>query len=112
MRKYSNLIIWFVVLIAIVVLFNTLGPQAPQPKAYTMNEFVKQVKAKQVKEATVYDTARQITGTLKNKTKFEVNYPEGYQAVDLLVKYGVKTTVERPNEWVTWAVQTLSLIHI
>ncbi|MFH1736424.1 MAG: ATP-dependent zinc metalloprotease FtsH [Actinomycetota bacterium] len=110
MRKYSNLIIWFIVLVAIVVLFNTLGPQAAQPKAFTMNEFVKQVKAKQVKEATVYDTARQITGTLKNKTEFEVNYPEGYQAVDLLVKYGVKTTVERPNEWVAWAVQTLPII--
>ena len=110
MRKYSNLIIWFIVLVAIVVLFNTLGPQAAQPKAFTMNEFVKQVKTKQIKEATVYDTARQITGTLKNKTEFEVNYPEGYQAVDLLVKYGVKTTVERPNEWVTWAVQTLPII--
>ena len=110
MRKYSSLIIWFIVLVAIVVLFNTLGPQAEQPKTFTMNEFVKQVKAKQVKEAMVYDTARQITGTLKNKTEFEVNYPEGYEAVDLLVKYGVKTTVERPNEWVAWAVQTLPII--
>ena len=110
MRKYSSLIIWFIVLVAIVVLFNTLGPQPAQPKTFTINEFVKQVKAKQVKEAMVYDTARQITGTLKNKTEFEVNYPEGYEAVDLLVKYGVKTTVERPNEWVAWAVQTLPII--
>ncbi len=114
MRKYTNLIIWFVVLVAVVILFQTLGPQAPKPKVFNMNQLIKAVETKQVKDATVYDSLLQVSGTLKGKaaSKFEVNYPNNYPVTELLIKNNVKTVVERPSEFVAYLLQMLPIVLV
>ena len=58
MRKYSNLLIWFAVLVAVVILFQAFGPQTNKPAVYNINQFIKAVQSKQVASATVLDTSR------------------------------------------------------
>ncbi len=112
MRKYSNLLIWFAVLVAVVILFQAFGPQTDKPLAYNMNQFIKAVQTKQVVSATVLDSIREVDGTLKNKKSFNVNYPENYAVADLLIKYGVKTDVQRPSEFVTYLLSMLPIVVI
>jgi cell division protease FtsH len=112
MRKYSNLLIWFAVLVAVVILFQAFGPQAPKPAVYNINQFIKAVQTKQVTSATILDTSREVDGTLKNKTQFTFNYPENYDAASLLIKYGVKTDVQRPSELVAYLLQILPIVGI
>jgi cell division protease FtsH len=112
LRKYSNLIVWFIVLVAVVILFQTLGPQTEKTKVMNFNEFITAVEKKQVKEATIYDSMLQVAGTLKNKEKFEVNYPDGYSVAELLVKNKVKTTVDRPSEFLTYLLQMLPIVLV
>ncbi len=112
MRKYSNLIIWFIVLVAVVILFQTLGPQTEKPKVMNLNQFISAVEKKQVKDATIYDSMLQVTGTLKDKEKYEVNYPQGYEVAELLIKNGVKTNVDRPSEIVSYLLQMLPIVLV
>ena len=112
MRKYSNLLIWFAVLVAVVILFQAFGPQAEKPAVYNMNQFIKAVETKQLRSAVILDGIREVDGTLKTKKTFTVNYPENYAVADLLIKYGVKTEVQRPSELVAYLLQMLPVIII
>ncbi|MFA5867914.1 MAG: ATP-dependent zinc metalloprotease FtsH [Actinomycetota bacterium] len=112
MRKYSNLIIWFIVLVAVVILFQTLGPQTEKPKVMNLNQFISAVEKKQVKAATIYDSMLQVTGTLKTGEKYEVNYPQGYAVAELLIKNGIKTNVDRPSEIVSYLLQMLPIVLV
>ncbi len=112
MRKYSNLIIWFIVLVAVVILFQTLGPQTEKPKVMNLNQFISAVEKKQVKDATIYDSLLQVAGTLKTNQKYEVNYPQGYAVAELLIKNGIKTNVDRPSEIVSYILQMLPIVGI
>jgi len=112
LRKYSNLIIWFIVLVAVVILFQTLGPQTEKPKVMNLNQFISAVEKKQVKAATIYDSMLQVTGTLKTGEKYEVNYPQGYAVAELLIKNGIKTNVDRPSEIVSYLLQMLPIVLV
>lgn len=112
MRKYSNLIVWFIVLVAVVILFQMLGPQTDKPKVMNLNQFISAVEKKNVKEATIYDSMLQVTGTLKTKEKYEVNYPQDYPVAELLIKNGIKTNVDRPSEIMTYLLQMLPIVLV
>jgi cell division protease FtsH len=112
LRKYSNLIVWFIVLVAVVVLFQMLGPQTAKPKVMNLNQFISAVEKKQVKDATIYDSLLQVGGTLKTKEKYEVNYPQNYPVAELLIKNRVKTNVDRPSEIMTYLLQMLPIVVI
>lgn len=103
MKKYMNVIIWFVVIVAVVLLFQMLLPKSEQVKTLTLNQLVKNVETRKIKDAKILDSEQKVEGTLKDGTKFTVNYPAEYQIADLLLKNDIKAQVERQSAWLAVA---------
>ncbi len=110
MKRYINLLVWFLVIVAIVVLFQFLIPKQETIKKLTLNQFVTAVEQKKVKEVKVFDADSTLEATLKNGTKVEANYPQTYLIADLLLKNKVKTTIERTPAWVSNLVSAILYI--
>ncbi len=99
MKKYINIIVWFFIIVSVIVLFQVLMPRGEETKQFNLNELVKHVKSKNVKEIQVYDTEARVSGTLKDGTEFDANYPEDYEISKLLLENNVKTDIERQSVW-------------
>jgi len=110
LKRYINLLVWFLVIVAIVVLFQFLIPKQETIKKLTLNQFVTAVEQKKVKEVKVFDADSTLEATLKNGTKVEANYPQTYLIADLLLKNKVKTTIERTPAWVSNLVSAILYI--
>lgn len=110
MKRYINLIVWFLVIVAVVVLFQFFIPKQEKTKELTFNQFVTAVQQKKVKEVKVFDADSTVQATMKDGTKINANYPQNYLIADLLLKYKVKTDIERTPAWITNLVTAILYI--
>lgn len=100
MRKYANVLVWFLIIVAVFLLFQYFLPRGEKIEKLTLNQFITNVEAKKVREVKLFDSERRIEGVLKNGTKFETSYPENYVVADILLKNGVKTEIQKQSIWV------------
>ncbi len=107
----------FYFLIIILAIFFATQYFANQEKVRTLNlnDFFNKVKGKQVASVTVYDRDQRITGELKDRTKFEVSYPQNYPKVfETLEQNKVPTKVEaqRDTIWLSVLINVLPFLLI
>lgn len=99
MRKYANVLVWFLIIVAVFLLFQYFLPRSEKVKTFTLNQFITNVEARKVKEVKLFDSEHRIEGVLKNGTKFEISYPENYVVADILLKNGIKTEIQKQSVW-------------
>lgn len=92
----KNLVIWAIIFILMVVLFNLFN-QPPVPKDNpSYSEFLSMVESGGVEQVKIQ--GQKITGLKNSGEKFQVYTPDDPQLVDTLVKKGVDVKAEPPEE--------------
>src|SRR5688572_23336138 len=81
----KNLLLWVIVAVVLMVVFQAFGPRAAGSETLAYNEFVQQVQQDRVKEVKIGEDRTTINGERKDGSKF-VTYSPGdeYLINDLL----------------------------
>jgi len=85
----KNLLLWAVIAVVLMTVFNNFAPRPETPDELDYSEFIKQVKSSNVQSVMISPDNRQITGMLENNEKFETNSPGDDKLLDTLLKYDV-----------------------
>ena len=85
----KNLLLWAVIAVVLMTVFNNFAPRPETPDELDYSEFIKQVKSSNVQSVMISPDNRQITGVLENNEKFETNSPGDDKLLDTLLKYDV-----------------------
>ncbi len=85
----KNLLLWAVIAVVLMTVFNNFAPRPETPDELDYSEFIKQVKSGNVQSVMISPDNRQITGMLENNEKFETNSPGDEKLLDTLLKYDV-----------------------
>lgn len=85
----KNLILWAVIVVVLMSVFNnfTTGPKQTQPLSYS--EFVNDVRNKQIREVTIESDNRTITGYTTDGKQFSTFSPNDPKLVDDLLEHNV-----------------------
>lgn len=100
----KTLLVWLIIGISIIVLFNLFSIPTKTEKEIMFSEFLLKLQENQIEEVTIKDNS--IVGRLKDGTLFKtyyINYPE---LVKELSTHGVKISV-KPPEQTPWYVNFL-----
>ncbi|SET58673.1 membrane protease FtsH catalytic subunit [Thalassotalea agarivorans] len=95
----KNLILWLVIAVVLMAVFNGVNPGADKEQQLDYTRFIQDVREGQISEANV-DRNGVVTGTTKTGNKFTTVIPGGYDRdlINDLVKQGVKATGKLPEE--------------
>ncbi|MDH3608741.1 MAG: ATP-dependent zinc metalloprotease FtsH [Gammaproteobacteria bacterium] len=85
----KNLLLWAVIAVVLMTVFNNFAPRPETPDKLTYSEFIDQVKSGNVQSVMISPDNRQINGVLENNDKFELNSPGDDKLLDTLLKYDV-----------------------
>lgn len=66
----KNLLLWVIVAVVLMVVFQAFGPRNPGVDTIPYDQFVTQVQNDRVKEVKFSDDGTTITGTRKDDSKF------------------------------------------
>jgi len=92
----KNLVIWAIIFVLMVVLFNLFN-QPPVPKDNpSYSEFLAMVDGGSVAEVKIQ--GQKITGMKSSGEKFQVYTPDDPKLIDTLIKKGVQVKAEPPDE--------------
>ena len=87
----KNLVLWAVIAVVLMTVFNNFAPRPETPTTLSYSEFIKQVKSDNVKSVLISPDNRHIDGTFQNGDKFETYSPGDDKLLDTLLQYDVKT---------------------
>jgi len=85
----KNLLLWAVIAVVLMTVFNNFAPRPEAPGKLTYSEFIERVKSGNVQSVMISPDNRQINGVLVNNDKFETNSPGDDKLLDTLLKYDV-----------------------
>jgi len=85
----KNLLLWAVIAVVLMTVFNNFAPRPETPDELTYSDFIEKVKAGNVQSVMISPDNRQINGILENNDKFETNSPGDDKLLDTLLKYNV-----------------------
>ena len=91
----KNLILWVVIAVVLMSVFNSFGPPAPRANQLGYSEFIAQVKEGNVTRVTIQD--RTVHGEMANGERFQTYSPDDPKMIDDLLANGV-TVVAKPRE--------------
>jgi cell division protease FtsH len=86
----KNLLLWAVIAVVLMTVFNNFAPRPETPNDLSYSEFIERVKSGNVQSVMISPDNRQITGVLENNDKFETNSPGDDKLLDTLLKYNVE----------------------
>lgn len=117
-RSYTNLLILLLLIVSLI--FIVRGPLEQfvegSIKNYDLNQFESKVKSGEVKEVLIKNKSHVINGTLKDGTKFTLEFPSEYPITikEMLIEKNVrfKTDAENTPAWIGWIIQFLPIILI
>lgn len=117
-RSYINLLILLLLIVSLI--FMVKGPLEQfvegSIKYYDLNQFESKVKSGEVKEVLIKNKSNVINGTLKDGTKFTLEFPSEYPITikEMLIEknVSVKTDAENTPAWLGWIIQFLPIILI
>jgi len=92
----KNLLLWIVIAIVLVSVFNNFSPPRSASRIMNYSEFVHDVKNGLIGEVTI--EGRSITGTTTNKERFTTYSPGDPKLVDDLLNSGVIITAKPPEQ--------------
>ena len=91
----KNLLLWVVVAVVLMVVFQSFSPKAAATTPLTYDQFVQEVQGDRVSEVTIADDRTTISGKRKDGTAFTTYAPGDKDLVNDLLRHGV-TTVQKP----------------
>ena len=91
----KNLLLWVVVAVVLMVVFQSFSPRTAPAAALTYDQFVQEVQGDRVSEVKIAEDRTTISGERKDGTKFTTYAPGDKDLVNDLLKHGV-TTVQAP----------------
>jgi cell division protease FtsH len=91
----KNLLLWVVVAVVLMVVFQSFSPKAAATTPLTYDQFVQEVQGDRVSEVKIAEDRTTIIGERKDGTKFTTYAPGDKDLVNDLLNHGV-TTVQAP----------------
>jgi cell division protease FtsH len=91
----KNLLLWVVVAIVLMVVFQSFGPKSAATQPLTYDQFVQEVQGDRVSQVKIAEDRTTISGERKDGTKFTTYAPADKDLVNDLLRHGV-TTVQAP----------------
>jgi len=92
----KNLILWVVIAIVLMSVFNNFGPPAPRANTIGYSDFIAQVKSGQVSQVVIQE--RHITGQLSSGERFQTYAPDDPRLIDDLLANNVKVIAKPRDE--------------
>ncbi len=92
----KNLILWVIIAIVLMSVFNNFGPPAPQSETITYSKFISDVRNGQVQSVEI--DGRNVHGELGNGDKFSTYSPNDPKMIDDLLGNGVQVKVKPPEQ--------------
>ncbi len=93
----KNLVLWIIIAIVLMSVFNNFGPRGPHAAEYlTYTQFLDAAKAGQVQEVVIENN--KLMGKLQDGKLFKSYAPNDIHLVDDLIAYGVNIKAKPPEE--------------
>ncbi|MFQ5754594.1 MAG: ATP-dependent zinc metalloprotease FtsH [Acidiferrobacterales bacterium] len=92
----KNLLLWLVIAVVLMSVFNNFGPRQPQASAMQYSQFISKVKDGQIDKVTIQ--GRNISGTLKSGGKFKTYAPPDPGLIGDLLEHGVAIDARPQDE--------------
>ena len=92
----KNLILWVVIAIVLMSVFNNFGPPAPRANTIGYSDFIAQVKSGQVSQVVIQE--RHISGQLSSGERFQTYAPDDPRLIDDLLANNVKVIAKPRDE--------------
>jgi len=92
----KNMLVWIVIAVVIMSLFNNFVPQKENSLNLSYSEFISQVKEDQIESVLIEADGKTISGTYKNGTKFLTYGLNDPKLVDDLLSNNVEILTEPP----------------
>lgn len=92
----KNLLLWVIVAVVLMVVFQAFGPRTAGTDAISYDQFIAQVQSDRVKEIKFSDDRTTITGTRKDDTKFTTYATQDPYLINDLLNHKVET-VQTPQ---------------
>ena len=107
---YKNLVLWMVIGLIVILLFNLFQANAPAKEEIVFSDFLKKVEVGEVREVTIRGNA--VSGRLSDGSAFRtftVDYPD---LVKMLRDRGVRIIVKPPdnNPWYAMLLQWIPML--
>lgn len=93
---YRGLLIWLLIGTAMILLFNFMAPQKKQDEELKFSDFLQKVEAGNITEVVIKEN--QISGTMKDGTKFASYAPNYPELITVLSDKGVQITAKPPDQ--------------
>ncbi len=102
----KNLLLWVVVAVVLMVVFQSFSPKTAGTEAVAYDQFVQQVQSDRVKSVSIGDDRTTITGERNDGTKFTTYNPGDKDLVNDLINHDVAITQTPPSEGrsIFWSV--------
>ncbi|MEJ2464662.1 MAG: ATP-dependent zinc metalloprotease FtsH, partial [Candidatus Thiodiazotropha sp.] len=94
----KNLILWVVIAIVLMTVFNNFSTTQPKAQMKPYSEFIADVKSGQVKEVTISDNGHDIEGSLTSEQRFSTYSPGDDMLVSDLLNNNVEITAVPPEK--------------
>ncbi|MEH6417625.1 ATP-dependent zinc metalloprotease FtsH [Pseudomonas sp. CGJS7] len=93
----KNLLLWVIVAVVLMVVFQTFGPRNPGTDVLPYDQFVAQVQNDRIKEVKFSDDGTTITGTRKDDSKFTTYATRDQYLINDLINHKVVTEQTPPS---------------
>jgi cell division protease FtsH len=92
----KNLLLWVVIALVLMMVFNNFGPRQPSPLSVEYSKFIQDVQQGQIKEVTI--EGRIIKGTTQNGEHFTTYNPGDNGLIGDLLEHNVKIISNPPEQ--------------
>lgn len=96
----KNLILWLVIAVVLMSVFQNFSPTGTERQTYTYSEFVSDVNRGDIREVTIDENTQEITGTKRNNEQFRTIMPSQDQELlnELLSQSNVSVEFKEPEQ--------------
>jgi len=93
MANYKNIVLWFVIIVATIVVFNIINNSQYNQNQMSFSDFIKAVQSNAVKEVTIKDDKEIYFSINSEHYKTYMLSASGQSLIDLLTKHNVKINI-------------------
>jgi cell division protease FtsH len=95
----KNILLWVVIAVVLMSVFNNINRPSESAKPYTYSQFLDQVEGGQIARVVIDSSGREITGKLKSGETFATNSPEtdNQALIGDLRRHGVEIIAKEPE---------------
>ena len=92
----KNILLWVIIAIVLMSVFNNFGPPAPRAQSLSYSEFIADVKAGRVQNVII--DGRTVKGQMSSGETFSTYTPDDPQMINDLLRNGVQVKAQPPEQ--------------